>query len=54
MDPIGLDISAAPVGDPAELLGPHALRADLAKAAGSVARKCLVRLGGLTDQRYIG
>ena len=57
MDLIGLDITAAPgarVGDTAELLGPHALLDDLAKAAGSVAHECLVRLGGRAERRYIG
>jgi alanine racemase len=55
MDLIGLDITAAPaakVGDIAELLGPRALLDDLAKAAGSVAHECLVRLGGRAERRY--
>jgi alanine racemase len=55
MDLIGLDISAVPqarVGDPVELLGPNALLDDLAKAAGSVAHECLVRLGGRAVRTY--
>jgi alanine racemase len=55
MDLIGLDVSAVPgvkIGDPVELLGPNALLDDLAKAAGSVAHECLVRLGGRAERTY--
>lgn len=57
MDLIGLDISAIPearIGNAVELLGPKALLDDLAKAAGSVAHECLVRLGDRAERTYIG
>lgn len=56
MDLIGLDVTGAPdarVGDRAELLGPNALLDDLAKAAGSVAHECLVRLGDRAERAYV-
>ena len=57
MDLIALDISDCPdvkIGDPAELLGAHALLDDLAKASGSVAHECLVHLGRRAQRTYLG
>lgn len=56
MDLIAVEIGEArvQVGDYVELLGPHALLDDVAKAAGTVAHECLVRLGGRAERVYIG
>ena len=55
MDLIAIDVSEVPrvkVGDTAELLGPHALLDDLAKASGSVAHECLVHLSQRAQRHY--
>lgn len=56
MDLIAVDVSDIPckVGDRVELLGPNALLDDLAKAAGSVAHECLVRLSARAARTYLG
>lgn len=51
---IGLDSDTAAVGDPVELLGPHALLDDLAAAAGTVAHEVLVRLSLRAERVYRG
>ncbi len=47
------DAEAAP-GEAVELLGPHALLDDLAKASGSVAHEVLVRLSRRAERSYVG
>lgn len=47
------DAEAAP-GDMVELLGPHILLDDQAKAAGSIAHECLVRLSSRAERIYLG
>ncbi len=47
------DAEAAP-GDMVELLGPHILLDDQARAAGSIAHECLVRLSSRAERVYLG
>ncbi len=57
MDLIAVDVSEQPqakVGDAVELLGPHALLDDLAKASDSVAHECLVHLSQRAGRIYSG
>jgi alanine racemase len=56
MDLLAVDLgdADAQVGDPVELLGPHALLDDLATAAGTVAHEVLVRLSGRAERVYLG
>lgn len=56
MDLLVIDLGdgRAAVGDPAELLGPHALLDDLAAAAGTVAHEILVGLSPRAERIYIG
>lgn len=56
MDLAVVDLGEAPaqVGDMVELLGPHALLDDQAKAAGSIAHECLVRLSTRAQRLYLG
>jgi alanine racemase len=56
MDISAIEIGDAPlqVGDPVELLGPHALLDDLATAAGTVAHEVLTRLSRRAERLYLG
>ena len=56
MDLIGIDLGEAQagVGDMVELMGPHALIDDLARAAGTVAHECLTRLNPRGPRIYLG
>lgn len=56
MDLLIVDLGDAPAapGDMLELLGPHALLDDLARAAGSVAHEVLVRLSRRAERIYLG
>jgi alanine racemase len=57
MDLIAVDISDVPdaqAGDSVELLGPTALLDDAARAAGTVAHECLVRLSPRAERVYLG
>lgn len=56
MDLIVVDLGSgeAAIGDPVELLGPHALLDDLANAAGTVAHEVLVRLSTRAERVYLG
>jgi len=51
---VDLEQGEAAIGDPVELLGPHALLDDLATAAGTVAHEVLVRLSGRAERIYQG
>jgi alanine racemase len=51
---IELDGAEGRVGEPVELLGPHAQLDDLATAAGTVAHEVLVRLGRRGERIYLG
>ena len=56
MDLLVIDLGdgQAVVGDPVELLGPHALLDDVAEAAGTVAHEVLVRLSPRAERIYLG
>ena len=56
MDLLVIDLGdgQAAVGDPVELLGPHALLDDVARAAGTVAHEILVRLSLRAERVYLG
>lgn len=56
MDLLVIDIGdgEVAVGDPVELLGPHALLDDVAAAAGTVAHEILVRLSPRAERVYLG
>jgi alanine racemase len=51
---IELGDAEAAIGEPVELLGPHAQLDDLAAAAGTVAHEVLVRLSRRTERIYLG
>jgi alanine racemase len=51
---VDLGQASAHAGDMVELLGPHALLDDQAKAAGSIAHECLVRLSSRARRLYLG
>jgi alanine racemase len=51
---IDLDDAQVSVGEPEELLGPHALLDDLANAADTVAHEVLVRLSRRAERVYLG
>jgi alanine racemase len=51
---IELGDAEAAIGEPVELLGPHARLDDLAAAAGTVAHEVLVRLSRRAERIYIG
>lgn len=56
MDLLVIDLGdgRAAVGDPVELVGPHALVDDLAAAAGTVAHEVLCRLSSRAERIYLG
>jgi alanine racemase len=56
MDILVVDLEDAPatLGQPVELLGPHALLDDQAIAAGTVAHEVLVRLSPRAERTYLG
>ncbi|MDP3491393.1 MAG: alanine racemase [Phenylobacterium sp.] len=56
MDLTVVDLGEAEMqpGDMVELLGPHALLDDQARAAGSIAHECLVRLSSRAERIYLG
>jgi alanine racemase len=56
MDLLVIDLGEADaqIGEPVELLGPHACLDDLAAAAGTVAHEVLVRLGDRGERSYLG
>lgn len=51
---IDLGTAEARPGDMVELLGPHVLLDDQARAAGSIAHECLVRLSSRAERVYLG
>ena len=51
---IDLGEGQAEVGDPVELLGPHALLDDVATAAGTVAHEILIRLSTRAERTFVG
>ncbi|MDP2228020.1 MAG: alanine racemase, partial [Moraxellaceae bacterium] len=51
---VDLGDAAAQPGDMVELLGPHALLDEQARAAGSIAHECLVRLSPRAQRLYLG
>ena len=56
MDLLVIDLGEgqAEVGDPVELLGPHALLDDVATAAGTVAHEILIRLSTRAERTFVG
>jgi alanine racemase len=56
MDLLAIELCDADtrIGEPVELLGPHALLDELATAAGTVAHEVLVRLGRRGERVYLG
>ena len=56
MDLLVIDLGdgRAAIGDPVELVGPHALVDDLAAAAGTVAHEVLCRLSSRAERVYLG